>query len=363
MRTFVLLGLFALTSCQAQPPATAPEVEAKPATTASPDVSAPPVVEPPPQPTPLPKPPPAGPSAESADYAIHEWGVIRVNDSKLELQSSDFAPPAVMLKPPVNSQPIDRAAPAKPLLFFHPGPSYDFDTAIEVTVSQVGGNLRERWPTPGNGVQPAVAPSFTWSRMRVLAEGCDAQKAPKANDGPCWGLDASLGCEAAGLPQYLGTVPHCLDLDGFRAPVLLYNSVIETEAFFALETRDGELLLRNLRAIEYGWGQVAHEGSLYQFESLAPNAEVVVSSLEKALRTDTELRRDLDWELRQLGLTQDEANSFMKAWERPTLSQPFEWQVIALLSGQQADAISTISAKPAPTKLVRALLMVWGSAP
>ena len=195
----------------------------------------------------------------------------------------------------------------KPIIYFHPGPTFDPNTNIRVAVSIADGQIHEAWPTSGALDGESL---YRWESIQIQPNTpCDGSGAPSYESEYCTRLGSPI-CEAAELHAYMDDVPHCLSVhaDGQRSPVLLYNGYLPNAQ--APATFDGSELTTG----EYGVGTVwiNHEGTLSRFDRLGPNVTVQVG-LGPQIDTHDALLADIQAELQELGLTEQEARHFVEA--------------------------------------------------
>ncbi len=323
-------------------------------------------------PPPAEEPPPAAPppvaqlpdAPVGADYAVHEWGLISLTSGALST-STPTAPVAatppkpVVPKPPAPHQnPPEGGHPQltiikKPIVYFHPGPTFDAATRITATVTVASGALREVWPTPDRGAQPSHTSTWTWSDVQVQAGAtCDLGWAPAADAPVCTGLTGPVGCEAAELTRYLGDVPGCLDVGGVATPVLLYNAqgLTVPPPLSVEQGPDGRTLVNDT---DWAFGDVwVWTGdSLLHVTSVAAHARVHLRAIDtEALLT---LLTGVHAAAMAQGLDSDEANAFVEAWQ-PILEAP-TWEILSFYPPEAVDRVSQLTFVPPPREVKRAL--------
>ena len=310
-----------------------------------------------------------------ADFAVHEWGMLRHTADQLFVSTT---PPK---RPPVGGFGKDQvkdpdwgellgdepgkangqfglgmsgvgAAGGKPLIMLHPGPTFDANTDISVSVSLVGGTFREVWPTPALGAQPEHASTYSWTGVRATAEPCGREMAPAADHIACTTIDAGGLCEAAEMAAYLSPVPNCLSVGDSKTPALVYNGLFPGAPAPLVLSEGEDAALENRSAHPFG-PLYLHQGeALFRIDSLAANGKVELSAatpLEGAL--NDALKRDLV----AGGLTEGEADSFVAAWSPDVLRKPWVWQVFGFYSAEGVEAVVPMTVTPQPKGIVRVM--------
>jgi hypothetical protein len=300
----------------------------------------------------MPDSPPSNTGGSGAGFHVHEWGLIQFSLMGSELATSgyDHQIPAKIIEPLRPPHPPMK----KPLIYFHPESGFNPSTAITVTLKvPAGGRVREVWPTPGNGPQPSHFDSYTWPSVRIIPNtACGAELAPKAlTDAPCASLTAGV-CESHEMNEYLRPVPHCLDVSGQRAPVLLYNGTMPADVPpLKLDAAAGTL--KNNLGQAVGPVLVRWKDKVIEVASLAPGEQVTLSDTSGDLSASVTKR--LSVILTDKGLTDAEALSFMEAWKPDVLKEPYAWTALGVLSPEGADAMLPLTIFPKPRSVTRVL--------
>jgi len=298
--------------------------------------------------------------APQADYEVHEWGLIRIGD-RAETATSGLGSTPPVVPPDVHYD----AVPAKPVIYFHPGPDFAPETSIDVTITLPEGELREVWPTPEAGAQPILGASHTWSQVTVETDSpCGGDLGPELTDPACMSLLDGGVCEAAEMELYLGSTPHCLSVGEppIRTPVLLYNGYLSSsETPVALWYPVSGATIINAGAYTVGPIWLIEIDTIYAIETLAPGERLRLGSVADtfpATASQATLSRRVLEALMARGLTTVEAGQFIAAWQPDVLAAPYEWSVFGLYSAEQIDAAFPLTFNPPPIATVRALAFV-----
>ncbi len=286
--------------------------------------------------------PSAAPTA-TADYEVHEWGLVRGGAGDTQVFGA-IAPPIDFSMMTVD----------KPVLYFHAPAAL---TLASVGVeARSGGTLIETWPLTPLGA------SASWTNVRIDPAGeCAPSPLPTAAEAPCSTLEAGTQCETSGLSIVRTDDAACVRVGASTERFLFYRG--RTTTFTPP--------LRFERAGAYETVQVTNEGDApipgmlvrlssngYQVRSLvvappAPHASIDVhANFDEAADHTTAAdeasdrrgmddmpvavstgpgRRALIDAMLEIGLTQSEADAFMRAWE-------------AALFGPGRTAVDTLSA-------------------
>ena len=312
------------------------------------------VAESPPPPSPASPPPDDDPVLTG--YALHEWGLVRFEAGVPEVVTSGFDDRVQGIQTPPQ---IDRPVHVrKPLIYLHPGVSFDLSTNIDITVSLADGTLHEVWPTPGLAGQPAHTNTFTWSGVQISDEACGAQTAPALTDLPCSSLGAGHVCEAAELTAYLQPVPNCLTYQGVEAPVLLYNGQpagldppVHVQGGTA---RDGATAteLTSLSAQPIGPLYVLEGRQVYRIERLDRLSSWSTAGAVPSYwvgEDDDELLAQIHADIEAQGLTETEAADFVAAWRPDVLrTSVLPWRVFGFYDRETIDTTWPLEANPMP---------------
>lgn len=300
----------------------------------------------------------------TADYSVHEWGLVRFGEI------SEIATSGIGMRPVVTDpfiiDPPDVAR--KPVIYFHPGPEFDPTTQITATIAVEAGILREVWPTPSAGTQPILGSTFTWTPIVVEPNlFCGGELAPALADPACISLLDGGVCEAAELSVYMGSVPHCLSVGDpqIPSPVLLYNGFVTMAAPVELQVGASERALTNVSDTAVGTLWVAVEGGISVIDTLAPAEFVILASLtptfplcDLSALNETchdELMQHVASALQLRGLTALEIEHFISAWRPDVLAQPYPWHVFGLFSVEAIDTHFPLTLDPLPVSTSRVL--------
>jgi hypothetical protein len=334
------------------------------------------------------------PTEATADMELHEWGLIRYQAEQAAVVRSsactDEQPPKPADGKPKKRNPIpkvklDPVTVDKPVIYFHPGPSFDDSILLDVEVGMNDGVVREIWPTPEAGAQPTHGSRYLWKGVQVLRGGCDASSAPKTDGAACQNLGDTMSCEASELPTWLDSAPSCMLAHGVRTPVLLYNTRAATVGSVPLERRGDEIVHHGSHALAPVW--LWDGAQLRRFARLEAGVSVPIESGTKVDTSEIGVfAKELRAELTAHGLTALETEHFLRAWlplvghdgetlDDARVDQPVDvltadksivdrcspawpWQFFAFASQEGIHAMLPLRVEPAPRKIVRVLAVV-----
>ena len=301
-------------------------------------------------PEPEPAPPRAVARAPQGGYVAREWGLVRFMAGAREVASSYHGRHV----PRVIHKTDRRPRPKKPLIYLTPHPGFDPQTTIEVTVTLTHGVLREVWPTPESGPQPAHTSSFAFGPISLLpGDSCGEDVAPRLEDPACQSLTDGGVCEAAEMAEYIRAVPDCLSVAGVRAPALVYNAYADS---LPEPVSIGAERLQNTSAHEVGPIYLRTQGGAYvRIERIAPGEDAAISQAKPIPADPAERRALLREDLLALGMTAPLAGDFLDAWLPDVLADTWSFQALGWYSKAGADTVSTLTFDPEPHALHRAL--------
>ena len=308
-------------------------------------------------------------SIDPDGYAIHEWGVLRylVHNGFADVSTSGWdyrvVPPE-----PYYWDPGDITV-EKPIIYLHPGEDWDPDTLIDLTVSMTQGTLREVWPTQFPGGHPTGSSSYTWDDVRInsgVSCGPTSGFVPDLSSPACTALVDGGVCEAAEMSAYMHSVPHCLTSWGYMTPALLYNGYDYTPQPVTLANLP-DMTVNLTNATGHAIGPLFYrlpsapvgEVHIVVIPSIAPHATVNTGAytprLLDALSQQIQVQADIRATLIDMGLTENETDHFINAWNPDLLSSTLPWMAFGFLSQEAVDAMYPLTANPAPSDVVRAL--------
>lgn len=291
---------------------------------------------------------PKPPTASKSGYIAREWGLVRFTAEGGELATSGHE---MRVRPP---RPI-KMAPRKPLIYLHPEPDFDPETKISVTVKLAAGNLREVWPTPAAGPQPAHTGTHAFGQIEVrVGESCGKDAAPALNSQACRSLTDGGVCEAAEMGAYIRDVKDCLSVSGVKTPALVYNAEIDG-AKPPVELVDAEARNTSAHAVGPVYLRLA-DGGYARVDKLAAGASVKLADAARLPDDSTEREATLREDLLATGMTEDLANDFIDAWRPDVLAGAWKFNAMGWYSASGADSVATLEFDPAPVKVSRALL-------
>lgn len=311
------------------------------------------------------------PQAVRADYTVHEWGLVQFSGATVALATASS--PAIAPRAEVPPRPPSVGSPrpspiqmnvGKPILYLHPGPSFDPATRIDVTVTLPNGALREVWPTPDRAAQPAHTATWTWTDVAIRpASPCASGWAPPADAPACAGLTGPLGCEAADLPRYLDPVADCLAVGGVDTSVLLYNAdKVDLPTPLALERGPDGTVLVNLSPWRFGEVWVRTGGAIERVPSLDAMQRFPLAAPGGAPALPlADLPAAFAAAAQAQGLGPTEAAAFAEAWTA-VLAAP-TWETLAFFPPDAANGVSRLAFDPAPRAVVRVLAFTVAAPP
>ena len=270
--------------------------------------------------------PPPGPSASSADYEVHEWGLVRAAPGDV-LRVGAVAPPVTYQALSVD----------KPVLYFHAAAPL---TLASVTVQMpAGGLIREVWPLAQFGA------TARWENVLLDPTAvCTPSSLPTATDAPCSLLAPGDMCESATLETVRTADAACVTVGSATERFLFYRAEStrftppltfqRTHRFEHVEVRnDGDqpipgLLVRlwsdGRRTRALAVAPPAPHGSIVvtdDFDAAAADEDtgdvdhpVSVDDEAGAPSTVGPARRAIARTMHDLGLTQPETDAFLGAW-------------------------------------------------
>ena len=332
----------------------------------------------------------AAPEAAVADYAVHEWGLVRVFPDGAEVASSGHSTGALasasqlreeqrlarlpstpaagsgsrpvrpgvdVLPPGGGDRPSGAPVTRKPLIYLHPGATWDAATEVSVSVRIPGGTFREVWPTPAAGPQPEHDDRWTWSGLRVGSTTCNGSVAPSLLDPACSSLTDGGICEAQEMALYMASSVPCITAgtgeQEVRTPALVYNGHLPPAFSSPLEIgADGSITNRSPHTVPVLW--VNQGDAIVRVDGLAPGSTATLEGAPSRPMADLEgLTGELRATLAGLGLTQLEAEHFVDAWSPDVLAWPYPWRALGLLSDDAVAELLPLEATPTPTRIVR----------
>lgn len=278
----------------------------------------------------------------SADYEVHEWGLVRGGAG--DTQRFDAIAPVS----------IEATAVDKPVLYFHAPAAL---TLRSVSVeARSGGTLLETWPLAAT--EGAVA---TWTNVAIDPSGaCSPSPLAMPTDPPCTGLPPGEVCETLSLGSVRTSDAACVHVGDRSERFLFYRGRARTftpplrfERTGAYEvirvTNEGDAVVPGMLV------RLSSDGALVRTLAVAPppphqsievRADFDAADGDRAVDDEADMprlpptgpgRQALRESMRTIGLTDDEADAFFRAWD-------------AALFGPGHVAIDTLSADldPAP---------------
>lgn len=281
----------------------------------------------------------AGPSA---DYEVHEWGLVRGGPG--DTQRFDAIAPVS----------IEATAVDKPVLYFHAPAAL---TLRSVSVeARSGGTLLETWPLAATEGARA-----TWTNVAIDPSGaCEPSPLAMPTEPPCAGLPSGEVCETLSLASVRTGDGACVHVGDESERFLFYRGRAQTftpplrfERTGAYEvirvTNEGDAVVPGMLV------RLSSDGARVRTLAVAPppphqsievHADFDAVDGDRAVDDESDMPRlpptgpgrdALRESMRTIGLTDDEADAFFRAWD-------------AALFGPGQPALDTLSADldPAP---------------
>lgn len=291
-------------------------------------------------------------------YVVHEWGLVDVAAAgAVELAAGP-------------GQPEDGTAiiVRKPVLYVRLDPGLDAVTfAARVTVP--GGAIVEHWP-PGE----VGGATLAWPRVEATPSCAEAARdlpvAREAVRGLTRACDTPDGyCEVADLPGYVAEGSACLQVGSEQGTLLFYRASLPSLELPIALTRSGDA--PSVRASADGVGELLRitrlpNGLLRSARVAAPEAGATVALPAATSPLDAPGERARMAEaLRARGLTDPEAEAFLRAWagelfepQSARTSPPVLGDVLLYwLPRADVDRMAPLALEPPPRELSRAILV------
>lgn len=247
----------------------------------------------------------------------------------------------------------------KPVLYVHLGDGRT-EMRFDLDVHVPGGSVLEHWPA-GAGSGDLLG----WSD--VTARACDALPTVPPFEGPC---DAPDGyCERHDLGDYTASGAACLEVGGTSAPFLFYRG---SSPLDALPLRYSEVTAGGIEVVYAG--DVAPVRRVLRFAHV--NGALLVSEAEIPAGGGTfvlpmpttpadraALEAGCRADLVALGLTESEADAFVRAWASELFAVPAAREAPAIVDSyllywaptSAVDRMAELTFTPVPTRVVRAM--------
>lgn len=322
----------------------------------------------------------------TANYEVHEWGLVRQEAGSDALQFSGVAPP-------INDVPL---VVLKPVLYFHA--RVPIELASVTVTAPAGGSILEVWPLLRNGRKGAqMGGRVEWNNVELDPEGaCEPSPLPKLTDAPCTALGSDF-CEVASLAVARTEEASCVRVNGTTERFLFYRGRSTTlRPPIAIERTDtpGEILVTNSgNARVTGRMLRIHtqdgETRVTPFDAPAPRTSVRVAEPARELALELPAsttvpqshagRVVISEAMGKLGLSDQEIAAFHDAWDATLFPPPRRMQaqldMPAGLSGAKpvesifyflpeaaTDDVARLGFTPAP-RVVHRAIAVWAGLP
>lgn len=296
-------------------------------------------------------------------YAVHEWGLVDVaRDGAIELAAGPGQANLGTRPPPVVQPDPDygHAVARKPVLYFH---VIEGEVQVSVSATMTYGSMLERFPATGmNG------PALRWDDVHVVGRACGATTYPTVGSAGCQGISDDY-CEAAELAAYEARDASCLVVDGQDYNHLFYRGGGRGLSLPITVTRAGaDLSVNNASAYAIPLALSVETATAGRRDRRAAPPPVTIrrfgrvpagtnQTFHEAIPVEQAITM-VRGELGQLGLTPDEVQAFMNAWEQAVFRAPnVGTSVIYLLPPELVDAVSTLSLTPPPETTRRAMMV------
>ncbi|MFK7999320.1 MAG: AgmX/PglI C-terminal domain-containing protein [Polyangiales bacterium] len=254
---------------------------------------------------------PREPEVETA-YAIHEWGFIAHHyDEAEDALISSGAVPAPVYRRPINldPHPTGRGG-GKPVIYVHlqgEGNVARFNASLSTA-----GRFLEEWPH-SEGSTPT---RLTWD-VAARRGSCSADaRYPVANDEHCAGI-ADGYCEAAELAHYETEDSACLTVAGDQWNHLFYRAQIPGDVPLRVSKSGETFTVHNSAQLPGRLMRIHREDDAVNsrvvlFDAPAAGESMVVPAADSPAPLGVAA---LEAELSALGMSADETEAFMIAWE------------------------------------------------
>ncbi len=305
---------------------------------------------------PVPVAPPDTPAAPG--FTVHEWGLVDVTAAgTVELAAGP-------------GQPEDGTAiiVRKPVLYVRLDPGLDA-VSFGARVTIPGGAIVEHWP-PGE----VDGSTLAWPRVEATPSCAEtARDLPVAREAvrsPTRACDTPDGyCEVADLPGYVAEGSACLHVGSEQGTLLFYRASLPRLDLPLQLTASGDAV--NARASADGVGELLRitrqpNGLLRSARVAAPaaGATVALPAASSPLDAPGERARMAE-ALRAHGLTDPEAEAFLRAWAgelfepiTARVSPPVLGDVVLYwLPRADVDRMAPLALEPPPRELARAILV------
>lgn len=294
---------------------------------------------------------PAGPPK----FEVHEWGLVDVDGKSARILAGPHGP-----KPKSPPRPV-----RKPVLYFHLlGGTQAVEVSVKVSVPSPG--VQEYFPQTGTLTN--ARKDLTWGGLRLRKGACHYHLARETS------CNASDGCETAELPNYETDDSACIESgkDGFN--LLFYRGAVSGDLELPFDILDGGSSLKVTRASK----ATDFVGPIVYVRRRGGELAISVSepppaggSIELTAPTDKDsvvAQRAIDQAMREVGLSNDEAAAFDRAWsgelydleqgKKVVRRDQAERDVLLFaLPASMIDALATLTIEPAPVSTKRFMLV------
>lgn len=265
----------------------------------------------------------------SADYEVHEWGLIRGGPADSQ-RFGAIAPVA-----------IEAMAVDKPVLYFHAPAPLTLRT-VEITAGS-GGTLLETWPL---ATLSAAGAHAAWTDVAIdPTDPCEISPLPGAAQAPCAGLPAGEVCETLSLGIVRVDDAACVRVGDHRERFLFYRGRAtsftpplrfeRTGAYEVIRvTNEGDAVIPGMLVrLSSDGGRVRtlavsppapHQSIDVRADFDSDTAPVADRSADDESDDRTDMpalpptgpgRQSLRESMRTIGLTESETDAFMRAWD------------------------------------------------
>ncbi len=304
-------------------------------------------------------------------FEVHEWGLLDViaSTGMAELAAGPGRPTPLAPPAPPAPQPPNPGPPSypptvrKPVLYVHLGPGVEtLDLAVEVELP--GGRVLEHWPA-----SRVDAGELRWDSVRVSRGSCASSTIPPAGARlePCAAADGY--CELHELASYRTSDADCLRVGADAGELLFYRGSYASVRLPVRVERlpNGRVAVTNQDAAPIP-GRVlrvvaSHDrAGVLRTTSIGAAAPAPGERIELASPTApvdaAAARAALASEIEAMGLTREEARTFLDAWSNELFTRPSVREVVLYwLPADAIDELAELRFSPAPSAVRRAMMV------
>ena len=278
------------------------------------------------------------PSSTASAFEVHEWGFVDVpltGPTEIGAGPGQPAPDVPMIV-------------RKPVIYVHADPGTT-TPPLDVQARFPSGELLEVWPTQSEwpGTRSDAA-SIHWTGLTLAA--CDGSTgaagfAPTQREArACATVDGY--CEVNDLPTYATSDATCLVSNGVSAPLLFYRGRTSS-ATLPLRVTDAGGTVR-LESSADGGSSILHVRDWLGSETTWPARGASVTTPAERTLDRNALASRLSSMLVAAGLTQPEADAFLRAWSTALFQVPWPTSDVTRDVPARRGPSRALTAPPAP---------------